>query len=164
MEFGKERTICTLIKSFNGYSVTLDEILHHLHTIYITILPMHHVDIVLPTLGKVLFCHYPDLVGFIDDVIFAHLIISPVDREICPHHHTPDKSLFLVLYGIHLWDVLLVKCLEIGHNCRIIHQGYLKHTCLRIRDDCVIYRYSTNCHYHSLVLLIYTFVKIRKPT
>ena len=160
VEFGKEGAIGTIIKSLYGYTITLDEILHHLHTIHIGVLLVHQVDIILPALRKVFLRHQPYLLCLVDDVILTHLVISPVDREICPHYHTPDKSLFLILYGIHLWDVLLVKCLEIGHHGRIIHQGYFEHSCLRIGDDCIINRNSSNCHYHIEFFNRYKFPEI----
>ena len=164
VEFGKEGAVCTIIKALNGYTITLDEILHHLHTIHIGILLVHQVDIILPALRKVFLRHQPYLVCLVDDVILTHPLISPVDGEICPHYHTPDKSLLLILYGIHLWDVLLVKCLEIGHHGRIIHQGYFEHSCLRIGDDCIIDRNSSNCYYHSLLSPKYSFMNFRNTT
>ena len=122
MEFTKQRSVCTIIKAIHLDAITLDEILHHLHTVHIRPLLMHEVDIILPPLQEIFLCHSPDGVRLIYDVIFPHLGIPPVDWEIRPHDASPDKSLFLILDGIEHGFPVCIKCLEIEHDCRVINQ------------------------------------------
>ena len=146
MEFTKERSVCNLIKvgRRDTCSRVFDEELHHLHTINIRICLMHEVDVVLPILNQVFFSHLTDGVSLIDDIIFSHLLVSSEDWEICPHDNPSHKSLLLIGNLIHQKFLLCIKCLEIGHDCRIINQGDLDHSGILIKDLCIIDRDSTN--------------------
>ena len=153
MEFTKERSVCTIIKAIHLDAITLDEILHHLDTIHIRSLLVHEIDIILPTLQEVFLCHLSDLLRLVDDIVFSHLLISAIDGEICPHDATSDKSLFLILDCIHHGFFVGIKCLEIGHDCRVIHQGDSEHSGLLIGDDRIIHRDSSYCNNHIVFFL-----------
>ena len=153
MEFTKERSVCTIIKAIHLDAITLDEILHHLDTIHIRSLLVHEIDIILPALHEVFLCHLADLLRFVDDIIFSHLLISPVNGKITPHDATSDKSLFLILDCVHHWLFVGIKCLEIGHDCRVIHQGDPEHSGLLIGDDRIIHRDASYCNNHIVFFL-----------
>ena len=124
----------------------LDKELHHLHAVHLVAV-MHRVHVVLPGFGKVLLCHFPDGVSPVDYIILAALVIHSIDREIGPHHHAPDKSLFLVLHGVHLY---LLEGLPAGENRRGIHKGNPNHPALLVGEQGFVYGDSVNsrglCH------------------
>ena len=146
MEFTKERSVCNLIEvgRRDTCSRVFDEELHHLNTINIRIRLMHEVDVVLPLLNQVFLCHLTDGVSLVYDIIFSHLLVSSEDWEICPHDNPSHKSFLLIGNLIHQKFLLCIKCLEIGHDCRIINQGDLEHSGILIKDLCIIDRDSTN--------------------
>ena len=107
---------------------------------------MHEIDVVLPVLNQVFLCHLTDGVSLVDDIIFSHLLISSEDWKITTHYDTSAKSFLLIGNLIHQKFLLCIKCLEIGHDCRIINQGYLEHSGILIKDLCIIDRDSSDCY------------------
>ena len=155
VEFSEERAVRNVIEAVNGHPVSLDEALHHLHSLHITPVLVVKVDIVLPGFGKVFLRHLPDGVRLVDDVVFAHPLIPAVDGEVRPHHHTPDKPLLLIRHGIHLHLPGGIECLEVRHHRRIVHQGDLHHPRAVIGDNGIIDRDASDCDYHISVFPLY---------
>ena len=151
VELPEERAVRTLIKAFHGDPVTLDEVLHHLDTFHIRPLFVHEVDRVLPALKEVLLRHLADGVSLVDDVELAHLRVNAVDGEVRPHDAASHKPLLLIGDGIEHRFALRIKCLEIGHDRRGIHQGNLEHPGLLIGDDCIVHRDAAYSDYHRVV-------------
>ena len=100
MELAKEAAIGDIVKACRAdthYGV-LDEILHHLHSIHITTILVHQIDVVTLAICKVFLGHLAYGVCLVDDVKLSHLLILAVDREIGPHNDSVHKSLVLIRY------------------------------------------------------------------
>ena len=170
MELREEGAVGDVVEALRVEACALDEVLHHLNSLYLGALLVHDVHEVLAVLSQVLLRHSADGVGLVDDVELHLLVVgewlAAIDGKVGTHDYAKDEALVLVLHGVHelpRW-LVLGEGDEVGLDRWVVHEADAEHAALLVADDCLIYREAVDCHYacHKCVSSFLEISKRRK--